>query len=132
MLRFGDIKQERMVGQMFWVPVSRHTGYWQVRVGTAASRIVDATAFAVASQNWIVDMPGGRCKWRTSLSTTKGRVCAQTAASSHTGKNLGSSGRPLRIVVYVVLIDTVATISPVSQARWQWTPAPRCWQDLAT
>ena len=40
-MRFGDIKEERMVGQMFWVPVSRHTGYWQVREGTAVSRIVD-------------------------------------------------------------------------------------------
>ncbi|CAE6966874.1 PGA, partial [Symbiodinium sp. CCMP2456] len=31
-ITFGDIKQERMVGQMFWVPVSRHTGYWQVQM----------------------------------------------------------------------------------------------------
>eukprot|EP00439_Symbiodinium_sp_Y106_P083741 s835_g24.t1 len=31
-ITFGDIKEERMVGQMFWVPVSRHTGYWQVQM----------------------------------------------------------------------------------------------------
>ncbi|CAE7366227.1 PGA [Symbiodinium sp. CCMP2592] len=31
-ITFGDIKEERMVGQMFWVPVSRKTGYWQVQM----------------------------------------------------------------------------------------------------
>lgn len=31
-ITFGDIKQERMVGDMFWVPVSRQTGYWQVQM----------------------------------------------------------------------------------------------------
>lgn len=28
-ITFGDVKKERMVGDMFWVPVSKQTGYWQ-------------------------------------------------------------------------------------------------------
>mmetsp|Transcript_52208 Transcript_52208/g.121878 ORF Transcript_52208/g.121878 Transcript_52208/m.121878 type:complete len:441 (-) Transcript_52208:120-1442(-) len=31
-ITFGDLKEDRMVGDMFWVPVSRHTGYWQVQM----------------------------------------------------------------------------------------------------
>jgi len=31
-ITFGDVKQDRMVGDMFWVPVSRDTGYWQVQM----------------------------------------------------------------------------------------------------
>lgn len=31
-ITFGDVKEERMVGSMFWVPVSRQTGYWQVQM----------------------------------------------------------------------------------------------------
>jgi cathepsin D len=31
-ITFGDIKQERMASQMFWVPVSKKTGYWQIRM----------------------------------------------------------------------------------------------------
>eukprot|EP00930_Biecheleria_cincta_P059456 TRINITY_DN45190_c0_g1_i1.p1 TRINITY_DN45190_c0_g1~~TRINITY_DN45190_c0_g1_i1.p1 ORF type:complete len:427 (+),score=66.05 TRINITY_DN45190_c0_g1_i1:61-1341(+) len=29
---FGDVKKEHMVGDMFWVPVSRKSGYWQVAI----------------------------------------------------------------------------------------------------
>jgi len=32
-ITFGDVKSERMASEMFWVPVSRPTGYWQVRIG---------------------------------------------------------------------------------------------------
>merc|ERR1719230_2343313 len=28
----GDIKQEHMASDMFWEPVSRETGYWQVQI----------------------------------------------------------------------------------------------------
>jgi len=31
-ITFGDIKQEHMATQMFWEPVSRNTGYWQVQI----------------------------------------------------------------------------------------------------
>jgi len=31
-ITFGDIKDERMASEMFWVPVSQPTGYWQVRI----------------------------------------------------------------------------------------------------
>jgi len=31
-ITFGDIKQERMASDMFWSPVSRDTGYWQVEI----------------------------------------------------------------------------------------------------
>eukprot|EP00746_Dinoflagellata_sp_MGD_P005706 gnl/MRDRNA2_/MRDRNA2_111049_c0_seq1.p1 gnl/MRDRNA2_/MRDRNA2_111049_c0~~gnl/MRDRNA2_/MRDRNA2_111049_c0_seq1.p1 ORF type:complete len:425 (+),score=84.49 gnl/MRDRNA2_/MRDRNA2_111049_c0_seq1:80-1354(+) len=31
-ITFGDIKQEHMTTQMFWEPVSRDTGYWQVQI----------------------------------------------------------------------------------------------------
>mmetsp|Transcript_22358 Transcript_22358/g.52222 ORF Transcript_22358/g.52222 Transcript_22358/m.52222 type:complete len:450 (-) Transcript_22358:96-1445(-) len=31
-ITFGDIKSERMASEMFWVPVSRATGYWQVQI----------------------------------------------------------------------------------------------------
>jgi len=29
-ITFGEVKEEHMVGDMFWVPVSRPSGYWQV------------------------------------------------------------------------------------------------------
>jgi len=29
---FGDVKQDRMASDMFWEPVSRNTGYWQVQI----------------------------------------------------------------------------------------------------
>jgi hypothetical protein len=31
-ITFGDIKQDRMASPMFWQPVSRQTGYWQVQI----------------------------------------------------------------------------------------------------
>lgn len=31
-ITFGDIKQDRMGSDMFWEPVSRNTGYWQVQI----------------------------------------------------------------------------------------------------
>lgn len=31
-ITFGDIKQEHMASSMFWQPVSRDTGYWQVQI----------------------------------------------------------------------------------------------------
>merc|ERR1719386_397475 len=31
-ITFGDIKQEHMATEMFWEPVSRNTGYWQVLI----------------------------------------------------------------------------------------------------
>mmetsp|Transcript_20684 Transcript_20684/g.45387 ORF Transcript_20684/g.45387 Transcript_20684/m.45387 type:complete len:434 (+) Transcript_20684:62-1363(+) len=31
-ITFGDIKEEHMSSEMFWVPVSRSTGYWQVQI----------------------------------------------------------------------------------------------------
>lgn len=31
-ITFGDIKQDRMASDMFWEPVSRDTGYWQVQI----------------------------------------------------------------------------------------------------
>lgn len=31
-ITFGDIKQEHMASSMFWEPVSRDTGYWQVQI----------------------------------------------------------------------------------------------------
>jgi saccharopepsin len=31
-ITFGDIKQEHMASDMFWQPVSRQTGYWQVEI----------------------------------------------------------------------------------------------------
>lgn len=31
-ITFGDIKQDRMASDMFWQPVSRNTGYWQVQI----------------------------------------------------------------------------------------------------
>jgi hypothetical protein len=31
-ITFGDIKEERMASPMFWQPVSRNTGYWQVQI----------------------------------------------------------------------------------------------------
>jgi len=31
-ITFGDIKQDHMATEMFWEPVSRDTGYWQVQI----------------------------------------------------------------------------------------------------
>lgn len=31
-ISFGEIKQDRMASDMFWQPVSRDTGYWQVQI----------------------------------------------------------------------------------------------------
>eukprot|EP00928_Gymnodinium_smaydae_P068042 TRINITY_DN5109_c0_g1_i1.p1 TRINITY_DN5109_c0_g1~~TRINITY_DN5109_c0_g1_i1.p1 ORF type:complete len:452 (-),score=80.03 TRINITY_DN5109_c0_g1_i1:105-1460(-) len=31
-ITFGDIKEEHMAGPMFWQPVSRDSGYWQVEI----------------------------------------------------------------------------------------------------
>jgi len=31
-ITFGDVKQEHMASEMFWQPVSRDTGYWQVQI----------------------------------------------------------------------------------------------------
>lgn len=31
-ITFGEIKHDHMVGDMFWVPVSRKSGYWQVSI----------------------------------------------------------------------------------------------------
>eukprot|EP00428_Durinskia_dybowskii_P005256 CAMPEP_0170285156 /NCGR_PEP_ID=MMETSP0116_2-20130129/42623_1 /TAXON_ID=400756 /ORGANISM="Durinskia baltica, Strain CSIRO CS-38" /LENGTH=455 /DNA_ID=CAMNT_0010536549 /DNA_START=66 /DNA_END=1433 /DNA_ORIENTATION=- len=31
-ITFGDVRQERMASPMFWQPVSRPTGYWQVQI----------------------------------------------------------------------------------------------------
>jgi len=31
-ITFGDIKQEHMATEMFWEPVSRNSGYWQVQI----------------------------------------------------------------------------------------------------
>jgi len=31
-ITFGDVKQDHMATQMFWEPVSRDTGYWQVQI----------------------------------------------------------------------------------------------------
>jgi len=31
-ITFGDIKQEHMTTEMFWAPVSKDTGYWQVQI----------------------------------------------------------------------------------------------------
>jgi len=31
-ITFGDLKQEHMASEMFWQPVSRPTGYWQVEI----------------------------------------------------------------------------------------------------
>lgn len=31
-ITFGDIRKEHMAGEMFWQPVSRDTGYWQVEI----------------------------------------------------------------------------------------------------
>jgi len=31
-ITFGDVKQEHMASDMFWQPVSRATGYWQVQI----------------------------------------------------------------------------------------------------
>lgn len=31
-ITFGDIKQDRMASDMFWEPVSKNTGYWQVQI----------------------------------------------------------------------------------------------------
>lgn len=31
-ITFGDIKQDKMASDMFWEPVSRDTGYWQVQI----------------------------------------------------------------------------------------------------
>merc|ERR1711920_1021121 len=31
-ITFGDLKQEHMASDMFWQPVSRKTGYWQVEI----------------------------------------------------------------------------------------------------
>jgi hypothetical protein len=31
-ITFGDIKQDRMASDMFWQPVSRNSGYWQVQI----------------------------------------------------------------------------------------------------
>eukprot|EP00425_Heterocapsa_triquetra_P031972 CAMPEP_0195107408 /NCGR_PEP_ID=MMETSP0448-20130528/82064_1 /TAXON_ID=66468 /ORGANISM="Heterocapsa triquestra, Strain CCMP 448" /LENGTH=427 /DNA_ID=CAMNT_0040143843 /DNA_START=80 /DNA_END=1363 /DNA_ORIENTATION=- len=32
-ITFGEIKQDHMASDMFWQPVSRQTGYWQVQIG---------------------------------------------------------------------------------------------------
>merc|ERR1719161_1231367 len=29
---FGEVRKERMASELFWVPVSRPTGYWQVQI----------------------------------------------------------------------------------------------------
>lgn len=31
-ITFGEVKKDHMVGDMFWVPVSRKSGYWQVSI----------------------------------------------------------------------------------------------------
>merc|ERR1719321_1133341 len=31
-ITFGDVRHEHMVGEMFWMPVSRPSGYWQVEI----------------------------------------------------------------------------------------------------
>jgi len=31
-ITFGEVKEDHMVGDMFWVPVSRKSGYWQVGI----------------------------------------------------------------------------------------------------
>jgi len=31
-ITFGDVKQEHMASEMFWQPVSRNSGYWQVEI----------------------------------------------------------------------------------------------------
>ena len=31
-ITFGDLKQEHMATDLFWQPVSRDTGYWQVEI----------------------------------------------------------------------------------------------------
>merc|ERR550514_914481 len=31
-ITFGDIKQDHMASDMFWQPVSKNTGYWQVQI----------------------------------------------------------------------------------------------------
>lgn len=35
-ITFGDVKKEHMASDMFWVPVSRKTGYWQVHMDDIA------------------------------------------------------------------------------------------------
>jgi len=35
-ITFGDIKREHMASEMFWQPVSRPTGYWQVEIADIA------------------------------------------------------------------------------------------------
>eukprot|EP00933_Yihiella_yeosuensis_P072023 TRINITY_DN80307_c0_g1_i1.p1 TRINITY_DN80307_c0_g1~~TRINITY_DN80307_c0_g1_i1.p1 ORF type:complete len:443 (-),score=91.09 TRINITY_DN80307_c0_g1_i1:144-1472(-) len=35
-ISFGEIKNERMSSDMFWVPVSMNSGYWQVRIDDIA------------------------------------------------------------------------------------------------
>merc|ERR1719326_1471930 len=29
---FGEVKQEHMLSDIFWVPISRETGYWEVKI----------------------------------------------------------------------------------------------------
>merc|ERR550537_1750404 len=31
-ITFGDVRKEHMAGELFWQPVSRPTGYWQVEI----------------------------------------------------------------------------------------------------
>jgi len=31
-ITFGDVRQDHMVGDLFWMPVSRPSGYWQVEI----------------------------------------------------------------------------------------------------
>jgi len=35
-ITFGDVKKEHMASEMFWQPVSRQTGYWQVQIDDIA------------------------------------------------------------------------------------------------
>lgn len=35
-ITFGDMKQEHMASELFWAPVSRPTGYWQVQIDDIA------------------------------------------------------------------------------------------------
>jgi pepsin A len=41
-ITFGDVKQDHMIGDMVWAPVSRPSGYWQIEIGDIA--INDAPA----------------------------------------------------------------------------------------
>lgn len=66
-ITFGDIKQERMVGDMFWVPVSRQTGYWQVQmediaIGNQQQKLC-SDCQATSSGTRLLQLPGSSRPW---------------------------------------------------------------------